>query len=620
MMPAPQIAGSLAQFAAFGAVGWVVGDALLRRAFGIEHGQPRTVGRAERALAALLGGVVFAVALMVLNLLSRGAVFGIPGVVPLFAAGVILYGWDKETLPRGLPWRGLLVVGGLVVLLYALPVWIAGSGLRSGDPPWHLGWTAELLGGEPLPVGPAPVFARNAYPWGFHAVLATLTRLVPGSDVPTALEALHLLIACGVPLAAACLARRVRRDAGWTAAFAASLIGGFGWLSARGPAFSPSPRAAAFGADMVVASPNGAYELFAPALPRELGLVLLGACGMLLALAVARAERRIGILAGLAAGVAGLVSVPVMLAGLVWAGFLGLVIGKLRRRPVLFALPVALAVFALWAGPVAAQYVRHGGFVDVTPRLGVEWPLGQALLSWGLLVPGALAGLWICRRTRTPGARTLLALALASLLLLGASLARRSFGWELLNNETLLHQGRVWPVMHLLAAALTGVALRRGYELAAQHAKALAYAGAAAVCVVGAASPVLAAAGFADMLARRDGGFVYSAPDLRSGSFVRSAASHMGPGEVLDCDEDALAFLLWQFSGVRLADYDDPRLDGNDLRIRYADLAAAWEERRAGEGFERDWLAVKESDAPPGAVPVARGTYRGEVWLLLRTT
>ena len=246
-MPVLTILGSLAQLAAFVAVGWVVGDALLRRAFGIEHGQPRTVGRAERALAAILGGVAFSVALMVLNVLSRGAVFGIPGIVPLFAALVIASGWDREIMVRGVPWRGLLFVGLIVVVLYALPVWVAGSGLRTGDPPWHLGWTEELLGGEALPAGPAPEFAHNAYPWGFHAVLATLTRLVPGTDPATALEALHLVIACGVPLAAACLARRVRRDAGWAAAFAVALIGGFGWLSARGPAFSPSPRAAAFG-------------------------------------------------------------------------------------------------------------------------------------------------------------------------------------------------------------------------------------------------------------------------------------------------------------------------------------------------------------------------------------
>ena len=34
-----------------------------------------------------------------------------------------------------------------------------------------------------------------------------------------------------------------------------------------------------------------------------------------------------------------------------------------------------------------------------------------------------------------------------------------AFDWTLAGNATLLHQGRVWPPMHLLGAALAGAAL-----------------------------------------------------------------------------------------------------------------------------------------------------------------
>ena len=66
-------------------------------------------------------------------------------------------------------------------------------------PPWHLGWTEQLLGGDPFPTGPAPEFGRNAYPWGLHATMATMVRLAPGTDPLVAFETLHLVLIAAHP-------------------------------------------------------------------------------------------------------------------------------------------------------------------------------------------------------------------------------------------------------------------------------------------------------------------------------------------------------------------------------------------------------------------------------------
>jgi hypothetical protein len=74
-----------------------------------------------------------------------------------------------------------------------------------------------------------------------------------------------------------------------------------------------------------------------------------------------------------------------------------------------------------------------------------------------------------------------------------------------------------------------------------------------------------------------------------------------------------LAFVLFQFSGVRLAEYDDPRLVGNELRIRYEELAERWDEQMANGGFEPDYVVR------PGLAPdtLVTGEYEGRTYSLL---
>ncbi|MDQ3952217.1 MAG: hypothetical protein M3279_04540 [Actinomycetota bacterium] len=606
----------VAQLLLFTLVGWATARLLLRWA-GWDD-----AGIVERAALTAVGFTVFAVVAMLLNVVSGGAVFGNAGVVPALAClPVALWigsGFARADLEvvRDARWRGALLLGLALAAVYLLPVLLTGSGVRSGDPPWHLGWTEQLLGGEPVPVGPAPELARNAYPWGYHAFLASLVRLVPSSTPLLAHETVHVVLLASIPLCAAALARRVHPRAGLAAAFCTSLIGGFGWVLAREPAFVASPREGRFGADLVTASPNSVYELLPPALPRELGLVVAGAAAVLLLEAVRKATARACVMGGVVAGLVGVVSVPMLFTALLWGVTAACFTRERRIRSLVQVCAPAAVVFGLWAVPVAVGYLDHGGFVDITPRLGKEWPLPTALGAYGLLLPLALAGILPAARART--GRILVALVGASVLLLSLAVARDVFEWSVWNNATLLHQGRMWPPVHLLAGALGGIALVRLYVFARRGGRAVA-AGAVGVCVaVGAASPVLASLRMREILDEHRNGYVYGHSDYAHGSFVRAAGEVLTPDDVVAGGTDPLLWALFQVSGARIAQYDDPRLDGNDLRIRYADLARAWDARVAADGFEPTFFVIPATAATSDIGGVAaRGEFEGEEWLLV---
>ncbi|MDQ3643885.1 MAG: hypothetical protein M3450_21045, partial [Actinomycetota bacterium] len=390
------IAGLLVQSFLVGAIGWAMGDGLLRRA---GRGRvPEGLAGPERALNAVGGFVLFSLACMLGHIVTGGAVFGLHGVVP--ALGVVVL-WAGRASFRLIPvprWTLVGVAAVALLCLFVLPVILGGSGVRSGDPPWHLGWAEQLLGGEPVPLGPAPEFARNAYPWGWHALLATLVRLVPGSTPLVAHETLHVVAVAAVPLAVACLARRVDRSAGAPGAAVAGLVGGLGWLISEHPQLITSPSEAIGGADLVVTSPNALYSLLPPALPRELALVLAALTGVLALAAMKAPGKGTAALCGAVMGAVGLLSVPLLLTSAVWAVLAAVMAGRTRDGGVYLAMGgAAVIVFALWAGPVAAAHLRFGGFVDVSV-LGMEWPLTTALASWGLLLPLAAAGVALAAR------------------------------------------------------------------------------------------------------------------------------------------------------------------------------------------------------------------------------
>lgn len=642
MTPA-EVGAILLQVSLFLVPGWIVGSLVLRalgdvtRSEGDDHMSfiEYRFGAPERALMAIAGGVMWSAALMLLHLVTDGRVFDNRAAVPLMTAALVVFFLQNRVAirrdsgtriasfrisPERRTLLGALALGLVLGAIYLLPMIVSGSSVRTGDSPWHLGWTEQLLAGERIPTGPAPEFGRNAYPWGLHSVLATFVRLVPGTSPLQALEALHLLLVAAIPLAGAVLARRIVAAAGWAAAAATSLIGGLGWIWARSAEFSTSPHTGRFGADLVVASPNSVYELFPPALPRELGLVLLAAAGFLL-LAPARNSRVATIVAGASIGLVGLVSVPMFVSGLVWllaVSWWAGPGGRLRSAGLL--LFPALVVFALWALPVAIDSVRFGGFVNITPRLGREWPLPVALGSWGLLLPLAVAGAFFAWSSMRHRARPVLALAGGTLVLLALAIARGIFDWGLAGNATLLHQGRVWPPAHLLAGAFAGVALLEIYRRLQRRSRRLALATCVGLLALGAVSPVLASIELTDTMDAGRAGFRYDQSDVvDEDSFVQEAASHLSPDTVVLVEgSDELAFLLFQFSGTRLAAYDHPNLQSNDLRIRYRELAEAWQARADREGFQADFVVTDATD--PGIDPqavLASGRFDGEAWVMV---
>jgi hypothetical protein len=632
---ASTLLGALAQVALIFLVGWVTGDLIVRltapRASTTDAGSSHLAssepgwpsegfGLPERALLAIAGFLGWCIVLMIGHIVSGGAMFGVAPAAPVVTAVLVAALWRRTSWPRRVPWPQIVAAAFVLFTLFALPAIDGGSGVRTGDAPWHLGWTEQLLAGEPTPSGPAPNAESNAYPWGFHAVLATLVRLVPGTTPLVAHEALHLIILVAVPLGAACLARRLHPRAGWAGAAAASLVGGFGWLTAQEPDFITSPSEAHYGADLVVASPNSMYELLPPAAPREVGLIALAAAATLLVLSLRTEHRSLRYLTGVLTGMVGLISVPLFVTALVWivAGSLTAVRGRRLKSLGEIALP-AFVVFALWAGPVAAGFIQLGGFVDITPTLGVEWPLPTALWSWGLLLPLAALGFVGAARARHGQARTMLALAAGSALTLALAIARGAFDWDLAGNTTVLHQGRVWPPAHLLAGAFGGLGLTTVYEWVARGAPGLARAGVTAVLGVGAVSPLFGSVRLAEIIEAREEGFQYARPEIEEGSFVRRAADSLTPDDVVLVEgADDLGFLLFQFSGVKLAAHDDSRLEHNDLRIRYRELAESWDRRMQRGGFEADYRVERvAAEAPDGAVVV--GDYGGETWSLRRS-
>src|SRR5688500_2793345 len=196
-MPVTTVLGALLQVVFVAALGWASSELLLRT---VLKKHSAWLGLPERCLLAVAGFVVLAAALMVAHVITGGAVFGTPFVVPVLGLVLLFLARGRIDLPRGIAWPQLSAFVCLLLVMYLIPALMGGSSLRTGDPPWHLGCTEQLLSGEPVPTGPAPEFSRNAYPWGWHAVLATLVRLAPGSDPLIAHEALHIVLILAVPL------------------------------------------------------------------------------------------------------------------------------------------------------------------------------------------------------------------------------------------------------------------------------------------------------------------------------------------------------------------------------------------------------------------------------------
>jgi hypothetical protein len=615
------------------AIGWVLAEIVLTWAGGhiakrMSTGLPEGIGIPEHLLLAIVAFVAFSVILMFFHALTRGAVFSNPVVVPLLGIAVLVAGVVRRRSVGGRhgwsPWAFIAaaVLGLVVLAIFVAPLIAQGSGVRAGDSSLHMGWTEQILRGESVPPGPAPELARNAYPWGFHAAMATMIRLVPSTGTFIAQEAMHLLFLLGLPVGCACLARRLYSGAGLAGAACGSLIGGFGWVKAEGADFVTTPLESRYGADMMTASPNSVYELFPPALPRELGLVTIAATGLLIALAVRTEDRRLALLAGIAVGIVGLISVPLWVAANIWTAIGIVLTGAAGRRRMLVAMVgPGLVVFGIWAVPVALNYIRYGGFIP-TSELGVEWPEVTALAAWGLLLPLALAGIALAWRSGTTSARVILAFGGVTVIMLLLARARSEFNWHLASNATILHQGRMWPVAHLLGSAFAGAALAAGFKWMRRRSEFLAPVAVGALLILGSLSLWLSSQGLTEIIGHHEDSWLYTRAEFAPDAFIGRAAQQLGPDDVVQAPQDennVLGFWLFQFSGARINGHSDSRYPGNELRIRYQDLARRYGQVMDSGGFEVDYVPMPASEATdiPSSAIVTEGPFRGESWVLV---
>ena len=177
----------------------------------------------------------------------------------------------------------------------------------------------------------------------------------------------------------------------------------------------------------------------------------------------------------------------------------------------------------------------------------------------------------------------------------------------------------MWPVAHLLATAFAGAGVTQLLRATQRYRTIVAGALAPFLLVIAVASPALASMHLTRLLVGQRDGFVYGDPDYAAGSFVRDASQVLGPDVTVRVDgSDRLAFALFQFSGVRLAAFDDPRLEGNDLRIRYRELARRWDAEMAAGGFSADYVVVPDPDPDPNVGDaILTGSFDGRVWTLV---
>ena len=388
-------------------VGWVVGEWALDRFILRSWPQAKDdFGLPERALIAFLGLCVFAVVAMVLNLVSGGAVFGVPGIVTV--AGLIAA--PGGGVPACLAERGALVARRIVRTRTAGVLHAAGPGRRFGGSPRRppvasgVDRAAPSRAADPyrsgsrrvreerLSVGlPCPPRdPRSADP---RVLDAGCSDRVARSDPagPPAGGCLHRTEAQTRRGVVRCLGRQPHRRMG---------MGIRPRRRVRRIPVTSAPRRRSRG--RVTECGLRALPSRAPA---RAGPYNAGDRRVVRGLAASAAQDldqrnwwhhagfRFAVAAGIAGGITGLISVPLFVTVVVWLVAAALVAPRGFKLPFLVgSIGVAVLVFALWAGPVAADYFHLGGFVNVTPHVGTEWPLGQGLLSWGLLAPAAAAG------------------------------------------------------------------------------------------------------------------------------------------------------------------------------------------------------------------------------------
>jgi Dolichyl-phosphate-mannose-protein mannosyltransferase len=527
--------------------------------------------------------VLLALAMMIVHIASRGALFHSPEAV---RAGVGLIGvglvvrWlvtrARSAEPRA-PHRDLLLavaVSLLVALVWGSPVFRMLPVTVPGDAALHAGWAEQLVNGESTPSASLTGDIPNYYPWLYHGVLALVTHLTPGGHALVGLAPLHLIQVIGMAASLFGIGYLFAgRWAGAAVAVLGSGAGGWGFVVVGGLDLVTNPRADAGAAGttylgdlLLVRSYNASFANLAPTFPRDVALSLLAGALFAMARAASSGRGRDYVIAGVLLGLAGLTQADSFVVGLLAAALLAASAPRSRRLRTAAALLVpALALFSLWAVPLAVSYLRLGGFVDTTVVDPVVLPAWAILGAWGIVTPLALVGaIPAARSLAEPVVRVLAATLAAAAVVLIASLLAPGLVGE--GFEAVARQHRYWPLFCLPLGILAGLGAHWLGTLLWERSRPAACVGAA--CVVGLAvpSPVIASLALPSAFP--------GSPSTRAlegePDQALNVLSEYGDGICAAAVPRPL--LSYSYTGFRFLVVPSSRREENDARIRWAEI------------------------------------------------
>jgi hypothetical protein len=556
--------------AVFLTLGYLVSDALLgRRVDAITHWG-----------LAFVGMCLFSLALMLVHIVTGGWVFASPWAAPVVTAVVFLGLAGRKVItlrsagwPR--PSGEALIALGLVVV--ALLVWCSPV-VRSlpldsdGDVYLHTGWTSQLLNGETTPSAAITGEIPNFYPWLGHSLMAMLARSLPDGRAYHAMAPLQLLQVVGIVLGLFALGRAItgKTVTGAAAALFGAMTGGFGFIALRSldlviPREDEALRY--FGDLFHRRSYNGSFSQLPPAWPRDVALTLVIGFLLLAVLGLKSRSKPLLAASGVTLGLTALTGAESFYMGLAVALLLCLLPTSMpRRQRAGFILVPALAVAALWLGPLLSTLGRFG-FQNITYVQPVSLPAAAVLGSWGIVTPFAVWGLlrWSSRARSEPAILVVACWTLVSgLAVLAFAVLPSALGEAL---DAIGRPHRYWPLLYTGMALFAALAMTDLLAPGARR-KWLPVGVATATVVIALISPTLGSIAFPR---------VRPEPPLLAGAlrgkdgFLNSVAPKSGGRCVMALParypEDDLA---WSYSGYRFVFHQTMNARGdNPARVRW---------------------------------------------------
>lgn len=452
------------------AFGYLLADAAL---------SGRDVDRVTRWGLALPCLIAYALVLMLLHIITRGGVLSNAWLVRGLTLSLLFLLAVRKLKDRPLSDRkrgaapaawAMVALTLLGVALWCVPIFRLLPIDVTGDNNQHMGWTGQLLNGEPTPSVGLIAEVPNSYPWLYHATTAVIANLIPGGRPYHTQGAWQMLQVVGMILALFGLGRQIngRLVTGSAAALFGSMTGGVGFflvdkidLVLRSRRDGGASALQYMGDLLNERSYNVAFHNLAPAFPRDVNYSLLCAFLLVLVLGLSRRSMPILVGSGVVLGMIGLMGAESFFVAFAIAVIAVLIAPRIPRvKSAASVLGPALALYAFWLVPTLVSYLRLGGFKN-TANAPVALPPLAILVSWGVVTPFAIVGFlrWLPKLRSDAGATVVAAAAAASAtIILTAALIPALLGPGF---TTLGYQHRYWPLLYIAFAvyAALGVTL-----------------------------------------------------------------------------------------------------------------------------------------------------------------